>query len=163
MAACICKNTMFTALFAGTVFKGTGTRFALREAVKIQYFAQSAGNFSTCAEGASETTRADSHTTTFNVRFGKLVDQTGYFTARKGFPTFQVKIPATNPIAEELQAQFGAVFKKSGGTLLWRVTDFSVAAAVAKTVNGHIFIERRFRQFSEFCQLLQLTPERPPG
>lgn len=66
MAAETRKNLMTTTLFAGTVFKGVGTNltFAIygRRAVKIQPFAQSAGNFSTSSKGAggsSETTRAN--------------------------------------------------------------------------------------------------------
>jgi len=64
MAADTCEGIMYTALFAGTVIKGPGTRLCEllheQQAVKIQYFAQSAGNFSAYAEGSSETTRADS-------------------------------------------------------------------------------------------------------
>lgn len=65
MAADRCKSVMTTALFAGTVFKGAGTHSAAsvlgRRAVKIQHFAQSAGNFSTLTGTAdsSETTRVD--------------------------------------------------------------------------------------------------------
>lgn len=159
MAAGICKNTMFTALFAGTVFKGPGTRPVYR-AVKIQYFAQSAGNFSTYAEGSSETTRADP-LTTFNARFGKLIDRSGYFTTKKGLPTFQLTISAADPILPELQAKFGAVFCPARGSLIWRTAHLPTVFAVAETANGYISVERRFRQFVELCQLLQLTPRRP--
>ena len=62
MAAGGRKAAVNTALFAGTVFKGAGThsigvQSTLYQAVKIQHFAQSAGNFCTASEGSSETTR----------------------------------------------------------------------------------------------------------
>lgn len=116
MAAGICKNTMFTALFAGTVFKGPGTRPVCR-AVKIQYFAQSAGNFSTYAEGSSETTRADP-LTTFNARFGKLIDRSGYFSAKKRLAIFQLTLPTEDPFLPELRTKFGAVFRPTKGSLV---------------------------------------------
>lgn len=66
MAAETRKNLMTTTLFAGTVFTGVGTHPTLaicaRRVVKIQPFAQSAGNFSIFnggTAGSSETTRVD--------------------------------------------------------------------------------------------------------
>lgn len=117
MAAGTCKSTMNTALFAGTVFKGTGTHSGTSRAVKIQYFAQSAGNFSATAEGSSETTRVDSFST-FNARFGKLIDRSGYFRIfPEGGAAFQLTLPHGDPILSELQSRFGAAARHVKGQL----------------------------------------------
>ena len=118
MAADTCKSIMNTALFAGTVFKGAGTHPVTSRAVKISHFAQSAGNFSTSAEGSSETTRVDP-LCTFSEQLGKLIDRGGYFHIDpKGKLMFQLTLPPTTPLLSELQPRFGAKVKTAGSNLV---------------------------------------------
>jgi len=109
---------MNTALFAGTVFKGTGTRFLFNKAVKIRCFAQSAGNFSSTALGSSETTRADPFFIS-NAQLGTLVDRGGYLRVdddNKLF--FKLVAPASQNLQVFLQEHFGACLRLSGSTLV---------------------------------------------
>lgn len=117
MAAGACKSTMIIALFAGTVSKGTGTRPKNTRAVKIQYFAQSAGNFSTLVEGSSETTRANPYSN-FNAQFGKLTDNNGYFSVKGNTCSFQLILPSEGPVFSELVRRFGATFRHTPRGLL---------------------------------------------
>jgi hypothetical protein len=117
MAADICKSVMTSTLFAGTVFKGVGTRSRFCGAVKIRHFAQSAGNLSTYAEDSSETTRVDS-SEAFNSRFAKLIDRAGYFRVWRNKPTFQLTVFQETELSFEIQKQFGAVFKTAPNGLV---------------------------------------------
>jgi len=163
MAADTCKGIMYTALFAGTVFKGTGTHLARCRVVKIQYFAQSAGNFSSIAKGSSETTRADP-LLTFNAQLGAAVDRSGYFSARiDGRLAFQLILPPEDPLLQELQRRLRAKTHSTVRGSLWRTVDNSVILAIVELVNGHLRVERRFRQFTAVCASLGVTPRRCPG
>lgn len=163
MAAVTCKGVMKTALFAGTVLSSSGTRLTARRAVKIQCFAQSAGNLSTLAGGSSETTRADP-LFTFNARFGAVVDRAGYFSVRAdGTLSFQLTLPYKDPILQELQRRFNVKFRSVAGGLLWRTMDRAAIAAVVAAVNGHVYKERRFRQLAAVCVALGDTPRRGPN
>ena len=163
MAADTCKGITNTALFAGTVFKGIGTRPRRPRAVKIQYFAQSAGNFSTLTGGSSETTRADP-LSTFNAQLGERVDRNGYFTIRSsGTLAFQLTAHTDDPILVDLQTHFGAKTAPVPGGLRWRTTRRETVRAIVERVNGHVRVERRFRQFTAVCRELGITPRRPTG
>ena len=162
MAADTCKGITNTALFAGTVFKGIGTRLRRAQAVKIQYFAQSAGN-STLTGGSSETTRADPFST-FNAQLGERVDRNGYFNVRSGGTlTFQLTARPDDPILAELQTHFGAKTTPVPGGLCWRTTRRNTVLAVVELINGHVRVERRFRQLTSVCRELGITPRRPSG
>lgn len=180
MAAETRKTLMTTTLFAGTVFKGTGTNptFTIygRRAVKIQPFAQSAGNFSTFVEsagGPSETTRVNpssnsnnsSDTNNFNAWLGQLIDRNGYFgTLPNGTPFFQLTFPANElPQLEQLQQlSVTPQFKPVGiGKVSWRTSDRVAVEAIITAANGQIRVDRRFRQFAAACLKFQLTAHRP--
>lgn len=162
MAADICKFVMTSALFAGTVFKGIGTRSSFLGAVKIRHFAQSAGNLSTYAAGSSETTRADSPEA-FNARFAKLIDRAGYFRVWNNKPSFQLTVPQETELLFEIQKQFRAVFKATPSGLMWRTADRQVVISVITAVNGLLHVERRFKQLVAVCALLGVPARRPLG
>jgi hypothetical protein len=109
---------MNTALFAGTVFKGASTHSLPKRAVKILHFAQSAGNFSSQAEGSSETTRADS-SFNFNANFGALVDRFGYFLVRPdGSIRFRLRVDPQEPLLAWVQTEFSPKFSRTPQGLL---------------------------------------------
>lgn len=167
VAARACKGTMKIALFAGTVFKGVGTRSALALpldwAVKIRPFAQSAGNHITV--GSSETTRANSQCN-FNAWLGSIIDQSGYFRLLPdGTSYFHLALPANESSTFlQIQNRFSPTTlppKVYNGRLLWKTTEPAIVRAVATAVNGHLHVDRRFRQLSAVCSNFNLTPKRP--
>jgi len=163
MAADTCKGIMNTTLFAGTVIKGFGTRLAGSRAVKIQNFAQSAGNFSAFAEGSSETTRVDP-SFNFSAHLGELIDRDGHFSVRaRGKLAFQLRFALQDPVLIELQTRFSAKVKLSDGIAVWRTTDRDTIAAIITAVNGQLRLNRRFRQLAAVCAELQIAPRRPAG
>lgn len=160
MAADTCKNVMNTALFAGTVYKGIDTRRTAKSAVKIQYFAQSAGNFSLLAKGSSETTRADSPSTPNN-ELVALIDRFGYFCASGGSVLFQLTVSEKTSVTAILEQQFGAHFRPTRGGFRWRTTDTHTLRRIVELVNGSIRTERRFRQLALVCAVLGIDVRRP--
>jgi len=162
MAADICKFVMNSALFAGTVFKGVGTRPRLSGAVKILHFAQSAGNLSTQVGSSSETTRVDS-SEAFNDCFAKIFDRAGYFSVHSGTPGVQLILAQKTAFSLEIQKRFGAVFKTTIEGLYWRTTDRQTVISVVAAVNGRLRVERRHKQLVGVCVALGLSAKRPAG
>jgi hypothetical protein len=162
MAADACKGVMNTALFAGTVIKGAGTRFAPCGAVKIRRFAQSAGNSSTIAGGSSETTRVDSPCN-FNENFAELVDRCGYFKVSRDTVLFQLTIPEKNQLTKSVAQYFSAEFVCVRAGFQWRTTERHTVLAVIAAVDGRLKVERRFRQYALACAALGVVALRPSG
>jgi hypothetical protein len=161
---------MNTALFAGTAFYGPGTRVVSPAqqayAVKIQCFAQSAGNQKM---GSSETIRAGSKLN-FNEWAAGLIDGDGYFYATAaGYTGCEVTaLTSEVQVLHKLKAMFGGSISSrsastpTSDTVRWRLHNKQAMLELVLALNGEIQLEKRYQQFVRVCGVFSILPHRKP-
>lgn len=144
MAARRRKSTNTMTPFAGNIFLVRATR---QLSVKTSDHVQSAGN----RKGSSETKSVEA----FHAWLGGLIDGDGYFYVRNGSVGCEITLHA-----DEVQVLY-KIKRAFGGSVTayrWQLHKQDTMRTLVHALNGHIFLQKRFEQFSAVCEVLEVTP-----